>query len=253
MLQRRCHTIVRDEASGKRPDCGTTGHLLHPAASREPRSRVRLRAVTCGIACSRCAKSRSGRPAGSAPRMQGCTSIRPRAYPGSGAVFAGRECTRPLTGDDSRWIRRRDVLEPGWPVKAPVRESKPPILRDRAATCALSIPHGTDSHVLLRGIATRSTGSSRIHRLSPPAIRHGRCTGQPRRNDVNRIRHQSRRTHSMKRLAGLWRRPRRASRTLVLPLDRPRRIDRVIDFFGDRRPVATAVISRLSTMPTARV
>jgi hypothetical protein len=40
---------------------------------------------------------------------------------------------------------------------------------------------------------------------------------------------------------------------LVFALDRPRRIDRVIDFFGDRRPVATAVISRLSTMPSARM
>ena len=57
----------------------------------------------------------------------------------------------------------------------------------------------------------------------------------------------------MKRLVRLWRRPRKARRVLVFTLDRPRRIDRVIDFFGDRRPAATAVISRLSTMPSARV
>jgi len=36
-------------------------------------------------------------------------------------------------------------------------------------------------------------------------------------------------------------------------LDRPRRIDRVIDFFGERRPAAAVLISRLSTMPRARV
>ena len=57
----------------------------------------------------------------------------------------------------------------------------------------------------------------------------------------------------MKRLVGLWRRPRRARRMLMFPVDRPRRIDRVIDFFGDRRPAATAAISRLSTMPSGRV
>jgi len=51
------------------------------------------------------------------------------------------------------------------------------------------------------------------------------------------------RAHAMKRLVRLWRRPRRAHRMLVLTLDRPRRIDRVIDFFGDRRPAA---VSRLS-------
>jgi hypothetical protein len=57
----------------------------------------------------------------------------------------------------------------------------------------------------------------------------------------------------MKGLVRLCRRPRRARRMLVFTLDRPRRIDRVIDFFGDRCPAATAVISRLSTMPSARV
>jgi hypothetical protein len=30
---------------------------------------------------------------------------------------------------------------------------------------------------------------------------------------------------------------------LVFTLDRPRRIDRVIDFFGDRRPAAVARLS----------
>ena len=46
----------------------------------------------------------------------------------------------------------------------------------------------------------------------------------------------------MKRLVRLWRRPRRARRMLVFTLDRPRRIDRVIDFFGDRRPAAQLLI-----------
>jgi hypothetical protein len=40
---------------------------------------------------------------------------------------------------------------------------------------------------------------------------------------------------------------------LAFTFDRPRRIDRVIDFFGDRRPVATVAISRRSTMPRAGV
>ena len=57
----------------------------------------------------------------------------------------------------------------------------------------------------------------------------------------------------MKRLIGLCSPSRRARRMLVLPVDRPRRIDRVIDFFGDRRPAATAAISRLSTVPSGRV
>jgi len=39
----------------------------------------------------------------------------------------------------------------------------------------------------------------------------------------------------------------------VFTLDRPRRIDRVIDFFGDRLPGAAAVIPRLATIPQARV
>ena len=57
----------------------------------------------------------------------------------------------------------------------------------------------------------------------------------------------------MKPLVRLWRRQRGARRVLVFTLDRPRRIDRVIDFFGDRRPAATAVTSRLLTMPRAGV
>jgi hypothetical protein len=40
---------------------------------------------------------------------------------------------------------------------------------------------------------------------------------------------------------------------LVFTVDRPRRIDRVIDFFGDRRPGAAAVIPRLAMIPPARV
>jgi hypothetical protein len=39
----------------------------------------------------------------------------------------------------------------------------------------------------------------------------------------------------------------------VFTFDRPRRIDRVIDFFGDRRPAAAALVSRLSPMPRAQV
>jgi hypothetical protein len=57
----------------------------------------------------------------------------------------------------------------------------------------------------------------------------------------------------MKRLGRLWRRPRSVRRVLVFTLDRPRRIDRVIDFFGDRRPAAAAVRSRLATTPSVRV
>jgi hypothetical protein len=75
---------------------------------------------------------------------------------------------------------------------------------------------------------------------------------QPLANDLIRERHQMGGTHAMERLVRLWRRPRRARRMLMCTLDRPRRIDRVIDFFGDRRPAATAVESRLSTMPSER-
>jgi hypothetical protein len=57
----------------------------------------------------------------------------------------------------------------------------------------------------------------------------------------------------MKRLLRLCRRPPRGLRVLVFTVDRPRRIDRVIDFFGDRRPGTAAVIPRLSNMPRARV
>jgi hypothetical protein len=57
----------------------------------------------------------------------------------------------------------------------------------------------------------------------------------------------------MKRLLRLCRRPRRGRWILVFTVDRPRRIDRVIDFFGDRRPGAAAVIPRLAMIPQARV
>jgi hypothetical protein len=38
----------------------------------------------------------------------------------------------------------------------------------------------------------------------------------------------------MNRLARIWARPRTGRRTLLFTVDRPRRIDRVIDYFGDR-------------------
>ena len=57
----------------------------------------------------------------------------------------------------------------------------------------------------------------------------------------------------MKRLLRLCRRPRRERRILVFTVDRPRRIDRVIDFFGDRRPDTAAVIPRLAMIPQGRV
>jgi hypothetical protein len=57
----------------------------------------------------------------------------------------------------------------------------------------------------------------------------------------------------MKRLSRLCRRPRRGLRMLVFTVDRPRRIDRVINFFGDRHLGAAAVIPRLSTTRHARV
>jgi hypothetical protein len=40
---------------------------------------------------------------------------------------------------------------------------------------------------------------------------------------------------------------------LVFTVDRPRRIDRVIDFFGDRHLGAGAIMPRLSTVRHARV
>jgi hypothetical protein len=57
----------------------------------------------------------------------------------------------------------------------------------------------------------------------------------------------------MTRLFRLGRRPRRGLRMLVFTVDRPRRIDRVINFFGDRHLGAGAVTPRLSTMRHARV
>jgi len=38
----------------------------------------------------------------------------------------------------------------------------------------------------------------------------------------------------MKRLVQIWNRRRRSARTLVLRFDRPRRIDELIDYFGER-------------------
>ena len=57
----------------------------------------------------------------------------------------------------------------------------------------------------------------------------------------------------MQRLLRLCRRSRRGRRMLVFTVDRPRRIDRVIDFFGERRPGAAAVIPALATIPQARM
>jgi hypothetical protein len=57
----------------------------------------------------------------------------------------------------------------------------------------------------------------------------------------------------MKQRLRLCRGPRRVWRVLVFTVDRPCRIDRVIDFFGDRRAGAAAVIPRLATIPLTRV
>jgi hypothetical protein len=57
----------------------------------------------------------------------------------------------------------------------------------------------------------------------------------------------------MKRLFRLCRRSRRGLRMLAFTVDRPGRIDRVINFFGDRYLGAGAVIPRVSTMRRARV
>ena len=56
----------------------------------------------------------------------------------------------------------------------------------------------------------------------------------------------------MKRLLRLCRRPSKGRRILVFIVDRPRRIDRVIDFFGDRRPAAAAVVPGLAVIPEVR-
>ena len=50
-----------------------------------------------------------------------------------------------------------------------------------------------------------------------------------------------------------WERLRSARRMLGGTLDRPRRIDRVIDFFGERRPAGVGLIPRGSAMPRAGV
>jgi hypothetical protein len=57
---------------------------------------------------------------------------------------------------------------------------------------------------------------------------------------------------AMKRLLRLCRRPRRGRRIRVFIIDRPRRIHRVIDFFGERRPGAAAVMPRLAIIPEMR-
>ncbi len=58
---------------------------------------------------------------------------------------------------------------------------------------------------------------------------------------------------AMKQLLRLCRRPLRAPRRLVFAVDGPRRIDRVIDFFGDRRPSAAPLMPRLKMIPRASV
>ena len=57
----------------------------------------------------------------------------------------------------------------------------------------------------------------------------------------------------MKQLLRLCRRPLRERRQLVFKVDRPRRIDRAIDFFGDPRPGAAPVTPRLKMIPRASV
>lgn len=57
----------------------------------------------------------------------------------------------------------------------------------------------------------------------------------------------------MKRLLRPDRRPHRGRRMLAFTVDHPRRIDQVIDFFGDRRPGAAAVIPWLPMIPQAGV
>jgi hypothetical protein len=57
----------------------------------------------------------------------------------------------------------------------------------------------------------------------------------------------------MKQRLRVFREPRRGVRELVFTVDRPRRIDRVIDFFGDRRVGAAALIPQLATIPLTRV
>jgi hypothetical protein len=57
----------------------------------------------------------------------------------------------------------------------------------------------------------------------------------------------------MKQLLRLCRRPLRPPRLLVFTVDRPRRIDRVIDFFGDGCPPAVLVTPRLKMIPRGSV
>lgn len=59
--------------------------------------------------------------------------------------------------------------------------------------------------------------------------------------------------NALKQRLRVCREPHRGVRELVFTVDRPRRIDRVIDFFGDRRVGAAALIPRLATIPLTRV
>ncbi len=54
---------------------------------------------------------------------------------------------------------------------------------------------------------------------------------------------------AMETLLRLCRRPLTERRRLVFTVDGPRRIDRVIDFFGDRRPGAAPLMPRLKMIP----
>jgi len=52
----------------------------------------------------------------------------------------------------------------------------------------------------------------------------------------------------MNRLVRRWTRPRAGQRTLLFTLDRPRSIDRVIDYFGDRLGPALVAGARANTV-----
>ena len=58
---------------------------------------------------------------------------------------------------------------------------------------------------------------------------------------------------TMDKLLRLCRRPLTERGLLVFAVDGPRRIDRVIDFFGDRRPGAAPITPRLEMIPRASV
>lgn len=57
----------------------------------------------------------------------------------------------------------------------------------------------------------------------------------------------------MDKLLWLCRRPLTGRRPFVFAVDSPRRIDQVIDFFGDRRPAAAPPMPRLKMIPRASV